>query len=909
MPENKHLTMATLFHNLSRELKQSLFDRGQFRADLTLSSNPLLAYKKSLREAHNTLNRWFDEKRDITVLVNARAWYIDQLLSLAWEHYSWNKTEAIALLAVGGYGRGELHPGSDIDILILLERDNYKVHQPHIEAFLTLLWDIGLKLGSSVRSVEEAVEQARSDLSIITNLIESRSVAGPAYLYQQLQKGIGTEHMWPSKQYLQAKFEEQRRRHHKYNDTEYNLEPNIKGSPGNLRDLHMLGWITHRHFGTHDPAGLVMSGFLTKGEYRLFIKCRSFLWKIRWALHTQQNRCEDRLLFEYQKSLARQFNFRDNRRALAVEQFMQRYFRTVMAVTQLNDMLLQHFDDGVLNASGVSKVVPINERFQIRNHYIETRHPDVFLEYPPAILEIFVLMTRDPEILGARAETIRQLRDHRHLVDKAFQRDPRCTRLFLELMHAPFNMTVTLRRMARYGILGRYLPEFNRVIGQMQFDLFHTYTVDAHTLLLIKYLQNFSNKDQAQKFPVATRILKTLPKPRLLYIAGLFHDIGKGRGGDHSQLGAIDAEKFCQRHGLDNEDTLLVTWLVKEHLTMSTTAQRMDISDLEVIHTFAEKVASPERLDYLYTLTVADINATNPLLWNDWRASLLQQLYNHTRYFLKQGINQLPSRAGQVIAIKEKTMLLLTERGITRDQADGLWDQMALSYFICHEPEELAWQLAGILTHDKANPLIIIRENNSTEEHGGGSKIFIYTSNQPNLFAATVAALDHLHLLIQDARIFTSHGDYGLDTFTVLERDGSAIGENHQRIDQIQHHLEKVLTSPRCFPDLIRRRTPRQLKYFSREPEVILSHHISSREIVLNITATDRPGLLAIIGKAFMMLGLQVERAKIATFGETVEDHFVITKKAGKAFLDPRYCRAICSKLTKVLKQATARER
>ncbi len=907
MPENKHLTMATLFQNLSGELKQSLFDRGQFRADLTLSSNPIFAYKKSLREAHNTLNRWFDEKLDITVLVNARAWYIDQMLSLAWEHYPWHKEEAIALVAVGGYGRGELHPGSDIDILILLESDNYSVHQPHIEAFLTLLWDIGLKLGSSVRSVDEAIEQARGDLSIITNLIESRPLAGPGRLYQQLQKGISTEHMWPSKQYLQAKFEEQRKRHRKYNDTEYNLEPNIKGSPGNLRDLHMLGWVSHRHFGTHDPAGLVTSGFLTKGEYRLLIKCRSFLWKIRWALHTRQNRCEDRLLFEFQKNLAEQFNYRDNRGAMAVEQFMQSYFRTVMAVTQLNDMLLQHFDDGILNANAIPTVVPINDRFQIRNNYIETRHPDVFLQYPPAILEMFVLMTRDHEILGARAETIRQLREHRHLVDKAFQSDPRCTRLFLELMQAPFNMTATLRRMARYGILGRYLPEFNRVIGQMQFDLFHTYTVDAHTLLLIKYLRRFSYKDQARQFPVATMILKTLPKPRLLYIAGLFHDIGKGRGGDHSQLGAIDAEKFCRRHGLDNEDTLLVTWLVKEHLTMSTTAQRMDISDPEVIHAFAGKVASLERLDYLYTLTVADINATNPLLWNGWRASLLQQLYKHTRHFLKQGVNPLPSRASQIITIKEKTMPLLADRGITQGQADGLWGQMGGSYFISHEPEELAWQLAGILTHDEDNPLIIIRETSSTEEHGG-SRIFIYTPNQPNLFAATVAALDHLHLLIQDARIFTSAGDFSLDTFTVLERDGSAIGRNRQRIYQIQYHLEKVLTSPGSFPDLIRRRTPRQLKHFSREPEVVLSHHISSRETLLSITATDRPGLLAIIGKAFMILGLQVERAKIATFGEKVEDRFVITKKAGKAFCDPRYCQAICSKLINVLKQATARE-
>ncbi len=899
--------MTILFQNISTPIKNRLFNKSQFRADLTLSNSPIPAYKKCLREARQTMDQWFNEKLDINILVNARAWLIDQILTLAWEHHDWEQDTKVALLAVGGYGRGELHPGSDIDILILLENDQYNTHKENIERFLTLLWDIGLQVGSSVRSIKESAEQASQDLSIITNLMESRIIAGPEQLHRQLLSNISTDKMWPSEVYLQAKFDEQRIRHRKYNDTEYNLEPNIKGSPGSLRDLHMLGWVARRHYGTHDPAELVELKFLTKAEHRLLIKCRAFLWKIRWALHSQHNRCEDRLLFDYQKILAEQFNYKDQQGSLAVEQFMQSYFRTVMTVAQLKDLLLQHFDDDILRANEQNEITAINERFQIRNNYIETVNKKVFVHHPPAILEIFVLMTRTPNILGARAETIRLLRENRHLVDKAFQSDPRCTRLFLELMQAPYNLTATLRRMARYGILGRYLPEFSRIIGQMQFDLFHAHTVDAHTLLLIKHLRSFSYKENEKRYPIASKVIRKVSKPRLLYIAGLYHDIGKGRGGDHSQLGAIDAEKFCRRHGLDNEDTALVVWLVKEHLTMSVTAQRQDISDPEVIQTFARKTGSAKRLDYLYALTVADINATNPLLWNGWRASLLQQLYKYTRQLFKRGIDNLPSKEDQVNTIKMETISQLNSQIISDTFVKTLWQKMEADYFIRHEPEELAWQLQSIAQHNSKKPLIMIKETHDNEEHGG-SKIFIYTPNQPNLFAATVAALDQLHLLIQDARIFTSKDNFGLDTFTVLERDGSAIGNNIPRINQIQRHLEKILTSPDRFPELIRRRTPRQLRHFSREPEIILSNHIKTRKTELSLTATDRPGLLALIGKTFMELGIQVHRAKVATFGEKVEDRFTITAKNGKLLNDEHYCEKICNKLTQVLKVATAKD-
>lgn len=907
--------MNKLFQKIPAQIQQQLFNKSQFRADLTISRTPIPAYKKCLREATSLLDQYFQEETDIEVLVAARAWLIDQILKLAWEHLQWRDGCDIALLAVGGYGRGELHPGSDIDILVLLENDQYGLHQSRIEQFLTLLWDIGLNVGSSVRSLQECAQQARSDLTIITNLMESRVVTGPLYLHDRLEEKIDTERMWPSQTYLQAKFEEQRVRHRKYNDTEYDLEPNIKGSPGGLRDLQMLGWVARRHYGTHDLAELHKMGFLTNTEHQQLQRCRAFLWKVRWALHSLNHRSEDRLLFDHQRTLADQFGYRDHTGSLAVEQFMQSYFRTVMIVSQLKDLLLQHFDDDILNGGVPQEVRSVNERFQVRNNYIEVVDTQVFAQHPPAILEIFVLITRDQSIQGPTAETIRLLRDYRHLVDSTFRKDPRSTRLFLELMRAPYTLTATLRRLARYGILGRYLPEFGRIIGQMQYDLFHTLTVDAHTLLLIKYLRSFTYQVSRQQFPIASKIIHTIPKPELLYLAGLYHDIGKGRGGDHSQLGAVDAEQFCRRHGLDNDDTALIVWLVREHLVMSVTAQKQDLSDPKVIQSFARRVGTRERLKYLYLLTVADINATNPGLWNGWRASLLQQLFSQTRQLLKRGVDNVPQINEQLTSTKSRAIDLLASQGFGRKAIFQLWQQFDNEYFLRHQSDEIAWQTEGILRHHlwqnvrkkTGRPLIIIPESANNQNHQGSS-VFVYTPDQPNLFAATVAAFDQLGLAIQDARIFTSTDNFSLDTYTVLEEDGSAIGNNQERIQQIKQHLQKTLMAPDKFPDLIRRRTPRKLRYFSREPVVLISNQIAPRQTVVDIIATDRPGLLALIGKTFSQLKLQVHGAKIATFGEKVEDRFVITDQRGEAVLDASLCQKICQQLREVLRKASLQD-
>lgn len=888
-----------------RLLRNQLFNRSQFRANITLSNSAIPAYKKAITEARKRLDQWFREEQDIETLIYAHTWFMDEILTVAWEHLDWSHGCDIALMAVGGYGRGELHPGSDIDILLLLENDGYDSHKENIGQFLTLLWDIGLKVGSSVRSLDECAIQARPDLTIVTNLLESRLLSGPQALPDALQQRIAPDQMWTSKNYLQAKFEEQRERHRKFNDSEYNLEPNVKSSPGGLRDIHMLGWVTRRHFGTHDFKELVDIGFLSETEYQQLQRCKAFLWKVRWGLHSIAGRSEDRLLFDHQRTLASLFGYHDHADALAVEQFMQSYFRTVLIVGQLKDLLLQHFDNAILNANQPQTITAINERFQIRNQYIETTSPQVFAEHPPAMLEMFVLMTRDSSILGPTAETIRLLREHRHLVDNQFRKDPRCAKQFIKLLQAPYALTANLRRMARYGILGRYLPEFGRIIGQMQFDLFHSYTVDAHTLLLVKYLRSFSYRENEQRYPIASQRIKEIKNPELLYIAAIYHDIGKGRGGDHSQLGAEDAERFCRRHGLKENDTRLVVWLVKEHLTLSTTAQKQDLSDPQVIQDFARKVGSVSYLNFLYLLTVADINATNSELWNGWRSSLLQQLYRRTRRMLEGDMSSLTDVHDRVAGIKERAQQKLADKGLEQNAIAQLWSTLGIEYFTRHVSREIAWHTENILKHDSDKPLVIVQETNDEHQELGGSRVFIYTPDQPNLFAAAVAALDQLHLSIQDAKIITSSDNFSMDTFTVLEDDGRAIGHNIGRIQQIKRHLQLILENTEDFPDLISRRTPRQLRHFARQPEVLISNIPGIRRTLLEVKATDRPGLLAKIGRTFVALNLQVHNAKIATFGEKVEDRFYITDSNLQPINDPVFAKTICEKLKETLQRAT----
>ncbi len=482
------------------QVDPELFDLSQFQAELALKASPIPAYKKAIRQAREVLDKRFLAGRDIRRLIEDRAWFVDQILRAAWKRFDWDKGADIALVAVGGYGRGELHPFSDIDLLILLDGDDHELFRDAIEGFLTLLWDIGLEVGQSVRSVAECAEEARADLTIITNLMESRTIAGPEQLRQRMLQVTSPAEMWPSKEFFLAKRNEQRQRHSKYNNTEYNLEPNVKRSPGGLRDIQTILWIARRQFGTLNLQAVVDQGFLTEGEYQLLVSAQEFLWKVRYGLHLLAGRAEDRLLFDHQRKLAALLGYEDNDAKLAIERFMQKYYRVVMSIAELSDLVGQHFAEVILWEGDSGPSIPLNSRFLVRDGYLEVSHPSIFKRTPFAIMETFVLLAQHPEIEGVRATTIRLLRDHRYLIDDDFRCDIRNTSLFIELFKCKEGIHRNLRRMNRYGILGRYLPEFGHIVGQMQHDLFHIYTVDAHTLNVIKYLRKLTKPGVAEKY-------------------------------------------------------------------------------------------------------------------------------------------------------------------------------------------------------------------------------------------------------------------------------------------------------------------------------------------------------------------------------------------------------------------------
>ncbi|QFT86290.1 Bifunctional uridylyltransferase/uridylyl-removing enzyme [Halomonas sp. THAF12] len=887
-----------LLHHYAFTPDESLFDVEDFRAELTGSRSPIAPFKAALATIQARLDERFHAGADIRDLVHGRAWCLDRLLALAWQQHDW--PDGIALLAVGGYGRGELHPRSDIDLLLLLEHDDDEPFREPLTAFITFLWDIGLEIGHSVRSLSDCEREAAADVTVITNLLESRTLAGPERLREAMQARIATDRLWPADRFFEAKWQEQIARHYRFNNSEYHLEPNIKSSPGGLRDIQMIGWVAKRHFATERYEDIVDIGFMNDAELRILSQGQAFLWQVRYALHMLTGRAEDRLLFDHQATIAELFGYQDTPERLAVEQFMKRYYRHVTALAGLNDMLLQHFDEAILRDGEELETVPLNARFEITGGYIQARSRTVFREAPSALLELFLLMAEHPEIEGVRADTIRLIRDHRHLIDDRYREDPRHQRLFMALLRSSGNVARQLRRMNRYGVLGKYLPVFGQAVGLMQHDLFHIYTVDAHTLRLLKCFHNFRKAEARETYPVAAVLIQQLPKLELLWIAGLFHDIGKGRGGDHSMIGARDVEAFAALHGLSVRDTRLVAWLVEHHLLMSMVAQKRDISDPEVISEFAREIGDETRLDYLYVLTVADITATNPTLWNGWRASLLRQLHAETKRALRRGLENPMERDDSVRETRDEAHSLLATVGADMDRVDRLWESLGEDYFLQYAPSEIAWQTQGILDHQGSELPLVMISAPTADMAEGGTKVFIHTRSVDNLFAATSAAMEQLGLSVHDARIATSSNDWTLNTFIVLDDDNLAIREP-ARLEEIRRHLVEELDDPDDYPQIVSRHTPRQLKHFRVPTQVIIEQDPTGGRTLLELTAPDRPGLLARVGRIFMEQDIALSAAKIATLGERVEDVFFITDRAGDPITDPERQQRLRERLIETL--------
>lgn len=880
------------------------FNQTRFRNDLGKKPKITL-FKDAISGVSAHFDQRFLEGDDIRSLITERASFIDLILHYAWYQYQWDND--IALIAVGGYGRGELHPHSDIDILLLLDDKSEHKYDEQIQKLITFLWDIGLEIGSSVRTLSHCTQIAKDDITVATNLIEARRITGNDYLRDQLQILTSRDKMWPVDEFFKAKSQEQTERHEKHNNTECNLEPNVKNAPGGLRDIQMINWVAKRFYGVLTLRQLEGHGFFTEKEFATLRSGEAFLWRVRYGLHHITGRADERLLFEYQREIAVLFGYKDTDKRLAVEQFMHQYYRTVIALRELNDVLLQFLDEAIRGETKHAEIKPINERFQLHNDYIEVTRRNVFDKTPSALLEIFVLMGNSPNILGVRASTIRLIRERRHLIDKKFRDTPENKIMFLALFSIDYGLVTQITRMKRYGILGRYLPAFGQIMGQMQHDLFHRYTVDAHTLLVIKNLRRFTLPSKEKMFPIAAHIMKNLSKPELLYIAGLFHDIGKGRGGDHSTLGAADAIDFCENHGLSGADTRLVAWLVEKHLLMSYVSQKQDISDPDVIHNFACEVRDQRRLDYLYALTVADMNGTNPEIWNSWRASLMRQLYLETKRALRRGLENTVDQHEIIEETKLQAALKLEDKDITQTQAHKVWNKMGDEYFIRESHLDIAWQTEALLNHTDDSPLILIRETTS-KVFAGATQIFIHMKDAQHVFSAAATCIAQLGFNIQDAKIYNSADGYTLDTFYILDENFKPFNENEEKYKKIHEELTKELNYNGEYSEISLRRTPRQLKQFPIRTRTSISNDITAHHTVLEVISPDRPGLLATIAHIFMDYGIYLRNAKISTLGERVEDVFFITDTHGEPLSNADLCEQLQHEICLQLDQQVKKE-
>jgi len=866
--------------------------------------------KQSHSEAMDALYLEFKAGFGVESLIIARSKLIDVLIGQVWDFFFQDIKSGLSLIAVGGYGRQELLPHSDIDLLLLAEENCLNEHQENLSQFITFLWDIKLDIGHSVRTVDECVEQAKADITIMTNLMESRVICGDASLHQTLTPLITPENIWPSKDFFSAKWAEQKNRHKKYNNTEYNLEPNLKNCPGGLRDIQMIGWIAKRHFNAARIFELVEQGFLSDEEFEIMVNGQSFLLKMRFALHMTTGREEDRLLFEHQTKIASYFGYEDTQDGLAIEHLMKQYYRWALALSELNDFIMQFFDEQILKACDAEEFLVINPRFRLRNQYLEIANDKVFINEPSALLEIFTIIGQHDNIDGIRATTIRALRESRHLIDDDFRDDPRNKQLFLDIIRSPRRVASMMKMMKRYGILGKYLPAFGNIIGLSQHDLFHIYTVDAHTMLVLKNARRFSYDDMQERFPIASKVIKRIEKKELLYLACLFHDIAKGRGGDHSRLGADDAFEFCRSHGYNFRDSNLVAWLVRQHLLMSYTAQKKDLSDPDVIRDFALKVGDQLHLDLLFMLTVADINGTNPELWNSWRSSLLRQLYYEAKRMLRRGLENVIDKQEVINERQENVISQLEQKGYKPEEIQKLWHNAGDDYFLRESSSDIIWHLEAIAKHQPIRkPLVLMRKAND-QVFNGASQLFIHVKDRQNIFAIVTAIIEHHQLSIVDARIYSSVSGYIIDTFYIIDADGQALEENDPRCEFVIDDITEALAIDDETVDFNYRRTPRQLKFFSIPTQAYLSTMEDKDFSTLEVISADRPGLLATLASIFVEFKLNLINAKIATLGERVEDIFFITDEQHCPIVDPAQCRlieaAICKRLDQQVAEADA---
>ena len=840
--------------------------------------------REILKRNNKDLQAEFENGADISGILKKRSQIIDKILQEMWLETGLSRSATTSLIAVGGYGREEMHPASDVDLLILLADEPHAELQEQLSDYVTNLWDLGLEIGHSVRTLDECINEASNDLTIITNLIESRFLCGNKELFQQLQSQTTPDKLWSSAEFYKAKAEEQRKRYKRFGDTAYRVEPNLKDGPGGLRDLQTIVWITIREYGVHSLRKLSESqnnDLLNSSEYKALIAARDFLWKVRFVLHQKTGRKEDRLLFDHQRHLAHSFGYTNDENNESIESFMQLYYRNISELERLNEILLGLLREHILKTKQ-EPPIPINNVYINIGNYLKIAKDNLFKKEPHRLLEVFNIMQNTPELKGLTPNTIRELRRNLHLIDNNFRNDLQNKRLFIKIISENKGITFALRRMNRYGVLAAYIPAFENIVGRMQYDLFHAYTVDDHTLNVIRNIRRLSTKKGAEELPFCGKIFKTLDKPMILYLAGLFHDIAKGRGGSHSEKGAVDALVFCQAHELNTHDAKTVSWLVKQHLTLSTIAQRKDIYDPDVTREVANIVITQDRLNYLYLLTICDIRGTNPTLLNSWKHSLLKELYQSTRRFLQHG--QLSTKNTQEFIDTKKNAVRqqLSKYYPQAEVCDLFWTRFSDDYILQHSVESLSWHIKKINDDntledqvaqvDKDAIISDIRENDRKDS----TVLFVYAKDQPDLMMRISSAIEQQHLNIVAARIFSSKDGFALDTFNLLTTDGTPLSNSHDK-ESLLLNIEKNLQQGELSYDFKHHRMPRQLKHFITQTRVEFEEDTARHQSLITIRTTDQAGLLTRIAQVFSEQNLLIHGAKISTLGEVAEDIFYVT--------------------------------
>jgi [protein-PII] uridylyltransferase len=806
----------------------------------------------------------------------------DDVLRQLWTRAGFDET--FALIAVGGFGRGELFPASDVDVLLLLpevcspEQDD--ALKSRIEGFIGSCWDAGLEIGSSVRNLKECLAEAAKDVTVQTSLLESRLIAGSTALYalfdRQLQQAMEPH------AFLVAKTLEMRQRHAKFENTPYSLEPNCKESPGGLRDLQLILWITKAAGLGQTWDELARTGLATALEVRQIKRNEALLSLIRARLHLIAGRREDRLVFDLQTTVAESFGYRSEMANGAVgqvrasEQLMRRYYWAAKAVAQLHQILLLNIEERLNPTTHALR--PINERFFEKAGMIEVASDDLYTRHPHAILETFLLFESTVGIRGLSARTLRALYNARGLMTARFRNDPVNRETFRRILQQPAGITHAMRLMNQTSVLGRYLWVFRKIVGQMQHDLFHVYTVDQHILMVLRNVRRFFMAEHAHEYPQCSQLAAGWDKPWILYTAALFHDIAKGRGGDHSEVGARDVRRFCLLHGIDRPDSKLIEFLVSEHLTLSRIAQKSDLSDPDVIAAFAKRVGNERNLTALYLLTVADIRGTSPKVWNAWKGKLLEDLF---RYTLRALGGRAPDPDAEIEARKREALVLLALHAEPFESHKLLWDTLNVSYFMRHDAADIAWHARQLARHVRPGVVAegngersaaIVRARLSTV--GEGLQVMVYTADRSDLFARICGYFDQGGFSIVDAKVHTANNGFALDTFQVVT---SMLPEHYRELtSMVESDLLKALQATGPLPAPGRGRVSRRVKSFPVAPRVDLQPDDKAQRWLLSISASDRPGLLYLVARVLAHHDVSVQLAKVTTLGERVEDTFLV---------------------------------